>query len=206
MNYLAHLYLADPTPDSLLGNLLADFVKGKEVAALPSAIQSGIRLHRQVDSFTDCHPVVQRSICRISEKWGWFSGILIDVYYDHILALNWERWTAEPLRSFVDRVHGCLRDHIDAIPSVAEPLRRLIASDRLFSYRTQEGIAEALLNLSHRIEERMPGKNVRLHEAMPDLQESQADLADDFQEFFPALIAFVKEMKAKPSGDQLRVR
>ncbi len=200
MNYLAHLYLADPTPNNLLGNLLADFVKGRDVAALPLAIQAGIQLHRKVDSFTDCHPVVQRSICRVSKKWGWFSGILVDVYYDHIFALNWERWSAEPLREFVDRVHRCLRENFEAIPSVAEPLRRLIASDRLFTYSTPEGIAEALLHLSYRIEERMPGKNTRLHEAMPDLEACHAKLADDFEEFFPALIAFVKEMKTKSNN------
>lgn len=200
MNYLAHLYLADPTPDSLLGNLIADFVKGRDVATLSEAIQSGILMHRQVDRFTDCHPVVQRSICRISKKWGWFSGILIDVYYDHILALNWERWSAEPLRSFVDRVHVCLHKNIDLVPAVGEPLLRLIASDRLFSYRSSEGIAEALMYLSRRIEERMPGKNIQLQDAMPDLRDCHGELTGDFQEFFPTMIAFVEELRAKAGG------
>jgi acyl carrier protein phosphodiesterase len=196
MNYLAHLYLADPTPDSLLGNLLADFVKGNEVAQLPPAIQAGVRLHRQLDSFTDRHSLVQRSIGRISESWHWFSGILIDVYYDHILALDWDRYAREPLRQFTDRVHRCLNDNIDrAPPASRELIKRMIESDRLQSYATIEGITEALVRLSRRIRERIPKREVRLELAVPLLQENHAVLCDDFHEFFPQLVEFARNQK-----------
>jgi acyl carrier protein phosphodiesterase len=196
MNYLAHLFLADPTPDSLFGNLLADIVKGKAVASLPSGIQDGVRLHRQVDSFTDRSGVVQRSITRISQRWGWFSGILIDVYYDHILALNWAQYHDQPLRQFVDRVHQCLCDNIDLVPVPSrEPLGRMIQSDRLFTYSTAAGIAEALRRLSNRIRERIPQRAVQLEHAMPDLEANHEALTLDFQEFFPQLIDFVLDWK-----------
>jgi acyl carrier protein phosphodiesterase len=197
MNYLAHLYLAEPTPASLLGNLVADAVKGRDVAALPVEVQRGVRLHRLVDSFTDSHPVVQRSITRISERWGWFSGILIDVYYDHVLAAEWERYSIEPLREFTDRVHRCLWDNIDLLPSEGRELvGKMIASDRLFTYATPEGIADALTRLSRRVLERIPKMAVRLEEALPDLQACHDALATDFHEFFPKLIAFVGETKS----------
>jgi acyl carrier protein phosphodiesterase len=199
MNFLAHLFLADPTPDSLYGNLLADIVKGKAVASLPAGIQNGVRLHRQVDSFTDRSGVVQRSITRISQRWGWFSGILVDVYYDHILALNWAHYHDEPLRQFVDRVHQCLCDNIDLVPMPSrEPLGRMIQSDRLFTYSTTEGIAEALRRLSDRIRERMPQRAVQLDQAMPDLEANHEALTLDFQEFFPQLIDFVRNWKRNP--------
>jgi acyl carrier protein phosphodiesterase len=200
MNYLAHLYLADPTPESLVGNLLADLIKGPEVAALSVGIQAGVRLHRHVDSLTDRHPTVQRSIARISQRWGWFSGILIDVYYDHILATTWERYSDKTLREFVDRIHGTLTDHIGSVPRTCHrDLRRLIESDRLYSYVSPEGIAEALSRLSHRIRERMSERDVRLELAMPDLRACHDDLANDFHEFFPQLVAFARSQKGHDS-------
>lgn len=196
MNYLAHLYLAGPTPESLLGNLIADSVRGSEVAALPPAVQAGVRQHRQVDSFTDRHPRVQRSIGRISKTWGWFSGILIDVYYDHILATDWDRYSAEPLREFVGRIHRSLAGLAEAVTGEARRLvDRLIETDRLYSYTSPEGIADALFRLSGRIRERMPRHAVRLEAAMPDLRVNHAELAADFHEFFPQLVAFVRESK-----------
>jgi len=200
MNYLAHLYLADPTSDSLLGNLLADFVKGNDVARLPPMIQAGVRLHRRVDSFTDRHPVVQRSICRISKSWHWFSGILIDVYYDHILAQSWERYSREPLRQFTYRVHRCLSDNIERVPEPSRGLvQRLIESDRLYSYATIEGITEALARLSDRIRERIPRHEARLELAVPLLQSNHSALCNDFHEFFPQLVEFVQNDRGRLS-------
>jgi acyl carrier protein phosphodiesterase len=204
MNYLAHLYLADSTPESILGNLLADFVKGKDVQLLPAGIQRGIRMHRQVDSFTDRNPIVQRSITRISAKWGWFSGILIDVYYDHIFALNWNDYCGEPLRRFTSRINHCLRDNLPIVPQqFRELVGRMIESDRLFTYSTLEGIADTLLRLSARIRERIPRRNIGLESAMPDLQANHEALGKDFHDFFPQLIAFVGEWKQQPEPEPI---
>lgn len=189
MNYLAHLYLAEPTPPSLIGNLIADFIKGRDLGYLPTGVERGVRQHRKVDSFTDSHPVVARSIGRISRRWGWYSGILIDMYYDHILATTWTDWSNEPLRDFVDRVHRTLVDHPHLIPDPSrEMIGRLIETDRLWCYQTSEGIRDSLLHLSRRIRDRMPHRDVHLDEAMPLLAEHRDVLITDFREFFPDLI------------------
>jgi acyl carrier protein phosphodiesterase len=190
MNFLAHLYMSDDTPAAMVGNLLADFVKGPDVAALPADIQAGIRYHRAVDAFTDRHPLVQRSITRISGRWGWFSGILIDVYYDHILAAEWSRYSPIPLRSFADHAHAAILSLADAVPPEARMYAfRLIESDRLVSYANRDGVEEALVRLSKWIAERIPTRAVALQDAVPDLSAAHAGLADDFHAFFPELIA-----------------
>lgn len=205
MNYLAHLYLAEPTPASLIGNLIADFVKGRNLDHLATSVAQGIRLHRRVDSFTDSHPVVQRAIGRISKNWGWFSGILIDVYFDHILATTWREWSSEPFRDYIDRIHRCLSENFDLAPTEGRVMiAKLIESDRLASYATSNGIREALFHLSHRIRERMPGRDVRLEQAMPDLQASLVALTADFREFFPNLVVHAELVKRaqRDSSDQ----
>jgi acyl carrier protein phosphodiesterase len=196
MNYLAHLYLADGSPHSLLGNLLGDFVKGNDLLLYPDGVQRGIRLHRRVDSFTDRHPVVQRSLTRISHRWGWFAGIIIDVYYDHLLATDWDRHSTVPLRSFSDSVYRVLDDHRDLMPDDArEPLARLVRNDRLFSYAHIDGIAAAFESISQRIRDRMPRHSVQLEDAIPDLRGCHLDLSADFDAFFPELVAFADGCK-----------
>lgn len=191
MNFLAHLYLSDDTPAAMAGNLLADFVKGPDVAALRADIRDGVYHHRRVDAFTDRHPLVQRSITRVSGRWGWFSGILIDVYYDHVLAASWDRYSPVPLRAFADHAHRAVVTLAGDVPAVArEYAFRLIESDRLVSYAVPAGVEEALARLSHRVAERMPARAVKLQEALPDLRAAHAGLCDDFHAFFPELVAF----------------
>jgi acyl carrier protein phosphodiesterase len=196
MNYLAHLYLADGTDESLIGNLMADFVKGNAHLALPAGVRRGIRLHRRVDAFTDTHPVVQRSIARISPRWGWFSGIILDVYFDHLLTLDWGRYSAVPLRDFVDGVYAVLRRHLDLLPEpMREVVARMVSEDRLTSYARLDGIAQALARISDRLRKRSSRPDIRLEEAMPDLAEHHEALRADFRDFFPELIRHVEQLR-----------
>lgn len=191
MNLLAHALLAGDSNESILGNLAADFVRPADVERLAPAVRAGVMMHRHVDAFTDRHRVVQRSIARIGRDWGWFSGILIDVYYDHVLAAEWPEFAPTPLREFVDRVHAAVTAHRDELP---EPARgyfdRMVRSDRLMSYADLSGIERALTGLSLRIAERMPHRAVRLQDALPTLRAAHIGLAADFREFFPQARAF----------------
>lgn len=197
MNYLAHLYLAEPTPPSLLGNLMADSVKGSNLSFLPEAVQAGVRMHRRVDAFTDCHPLVQRSISRISKNWGWYSGILIDVFYDHLLATSWNRYSNESLRDDIDRFHSQLLEGVPLVPSSREMIESLIGNDRLYSYSTTAGIADALTWIAQRLLERMPNREIHLERALPELVACRSVLEVDFHEFFAELVGYLRDRSSK---------
>jgi acyl carrier protein phosphodiesterase len=201
MNFLAHLHLADPDPGLMLGGVVADFARNPEIATLPEEVRRGVQLHRLIDGFTDRHPVVQRSVGRISPRMGWFSGIVIDIYYDYILGRDWERYSAEPLRAFADRAYGLL----EGLYPVAPPdgqwfLRRLIDRDYLYGYSTTEGITLALDRVSRRIAERIPQKAIPLTDALPDLRAADAELAADFHTFYPELTAFAERSRREIAG------
>lgn len=199
MNFLAHLQLSDGTPASMLGGIAADFVKPAAVALLPPDIRAGVRLHRLIDGFTDRHPLVQRSIGRVSARLGWFAGIVIDVYYDHILARNWDRHSAEPLAAFAGRAYAALESLLALAPDEAAGfIRRFIDDDRLMRYATRDGIADTLSRISDRIARRIPKHAIRLEAAMPDLIANDGPLAADFHAFYPDLIAFADRCKADP--------
>ena len=197
MNFLAHLHLSDRSPGSMLGGILADIVRGPDVASLPADVQAGVRLHRLIDAFTDRHPVVMRSIGRVSDRLGWFAGIVIDIYYDHILARDWHRYEPEPLRAFADRAYRVFEE---ALPLLSEEnagrLHGYVVNDILVRYATADGIAEALARVSDRIARRMPTRAIRLEAAMPDLVAADAALAADFHAFYPELIAHADGVKA----------
>ncbi len=196
LNFLAHLHLADPEPGLLLGGIAADFTRPAELAALPPKVQEGVRLHRLIDSFTDSHPVVRGSVARIAEKYHWFSGIIIDIYYDHILAREWIRYSLETLDNFAIRMYGTLEPLLAEAPSEAAGfIRWMIDDNRLVRYSTREGIEDTLARLSRRITTRMPRNAVRLDLAMPLLVANDSFLAADFHAFYPELREFAKRAR-----------
>lgn len=191
MNYLAHLYLADEDPGSLIGSLLGDFVKGPIDQSLPRDLRQGILIHRKVDVYTDAHPVFHRSRQRVRPQLRRYAGILVDIYYDHFLAQDWSRYSSRSLRDFSRFVYRTLDAHYQELPV---PMQRMvtgmIASDLLMSYRELEGIGRALQRIEGRLK-----RESRLGEGVQDLKLNHTALKTDFEDFFPQLIAYVAQLK-----------
>lgn len=180
----------------MLGALAADFIRQPVVPLLPAGVQRGVFQHRHVDGYTDRHPIVHRSISRISKNWGWFSGIIIDVYYDHLLGLAWNEYTHEPLGPFVERVAEFVRATIVHLPVEHRPdVMRFANPERLASYAVPDlsGIELAFGRISDVIAHRMPSRAVRLELAVPELRASHPELVSDFAEFFPDLRRFAAD-------------
>lgn len=185
MNYLAHLYLADDHPHSLLGNLAGDFLRGAAVVA--PELREGIARHRAVDAFTDAHPAVARSRARLSPRWGLYARVLVDVFYDHVLASQWKQHHPEPLEHFAIRVYRTLGAHAHLLPPrLAEAAPRMIRHNWLLAYATVEGVGEILRRMSGRSR-----RGMDLAPAAADLSRELAALQADFAEFFPQLRAHV---------------
>ncbi len=192
MNYLAHAYLAEPEPESILGNLMADFVKGRAEMEFSPGIRAGFRLHRKVDAFTDRHPVFQRSQARLRDRWGRFSGILVDMFYDHFLAAEWKRYSDQTLREFADHVYASLDTLKNRLPErMRTAAERMVHYDWLVSYGDPDKLAVSLERLSRRSRK----SDLRLERAMADLRCEYKRLRGDFHDFFPELIAFAIEVR-----------
>ena len=93
MNFLSHLYLAGNSEGLIIGNFIADSVKGSAYNNFSKEIQQGLILHRKIDSFTDSHPVVEQSKQRLRAKYKKYSSVIVDIYYDHYLAINWKKYS-----------------------------------------------------------------------------------------------------------------
>jgi len=187
MNWLAHLYLSEPTPASRIGNLLPDFASAPELAALPSLFQQGIAQHRRIDAFTDSHPVVRRSLQRIEPPFRRFGGILCDIFYDHFLARDWESYSPEPLPDFARSVYVSFDTFSGVLPpEVCSRLAQMRTDDWLCSYRELAGISRALERTGARFRRPVP-----LGEALAVLEQHYDAFHADFREFFPELQSHV---------------
>ncbi len=195
MNYLAHLYLAENSPESRIGNFLGDFVKGHlsqyESLYSPGIIQ-GIQEHRNIDTFTDRHPIFIQSKRRLGKKYRLLSGIVIDLLYDHFLTQHWQQFNpAEDLESFIWSSYHMLTQHQDILPTrLQKLLPKIIAENWLSSYQTLEGIELTLIRLSSRLK-----KENNLPDAIDDIQNNYLKLETDFLTFFPQLIIYVNQIR-----------
>ena len=116
MNYLAHIYLSNEIDEIKLGNFFSDFIKGNNYKHYSQGIQSGIYLHRQIDSFTDANEFVRISKRRLHERYGHYDGIIIDILYDYFLAKNWCDYSKIPLKEYEENFLNLLQDNFEILP------------------------------------------------------------------------------------------
>jgi acyl carrier protein phosphodiesterase len=152
MNFLGHLYLSGDDPEVIVGNFMADAVKGRDLGRFTPGLEQGIRLHRAIDVFTDEHPLTRSGRERLREHAGKYAGVALDVFYDHILAISWAELHPEPLPLFVERMYTVLQQHAAWMPERTRGmLPYMVQGDWLGSYARVEGIGRALAGLSRRV-------------------------------------------------------
>ena len=152
MNFLGHLFLSGTEPLVIVGNFMADAVKGRDYTHLHPALQRGIALHRAIDSFTDAHPANRTGRERVRTHAGRYSGVVMDLFYDHLLASRWSDRSTEPLPEFAQRMYALLLEHDELLPErTARMVPFMVQRDWLTSYATIDGIGRALAGLASRV-------------------------------------------------------
>lgn len=190
MNFLAHIYLSGDDSDIRVGNFIGDFVKGAQMESFPTSIKNGILLHRQIDSFTDAHPVVRKSKERLHAKYRHYAGVIVDVFYDHFLAKNWDQYSSENLLEYTDSFYKEIAGYKEIIPDKANHMLIYMKRDNwLFNYRLVEGIDRSLTGMSRRTTFVSHMEN-----ASQDLENHMEEFSDEFSEFFPDLQAHCREV------------
>jgi acyl carrier protein phosphodiesterase len=188
LNWLAHVFLSEPSLDFRLGNLLADVVRGPQLEKMSPEFLRGVQRHRAIDSFTDAHVVVRRSRARVDASRRRFSGVLVDIFYDHLLATSWNRYSHVPLEHFTTQFYADAKTTRLPLPDNAQTMLGRIVRHRLLdSYMEVEGVHQSLRRLSMRLAARWK-KPFALEAGVEDLIAHQAAFAADFDEFFPQLI------------------
>ena len=189
MNWLAHVFLSEPTLEFRLGNLLADLVRGDDRAGMSPEFLRGAARHKAIDAFTDSHPIVRRSRARIDARYRRFSGVLVDIFYDYCLARHWATYATEPLATFTTRLYAEIEASPLRFPEDAQAtLDRIVRHDLLGQYARIEGVESSLRRVSMYLSKRW-GRDFQLELSARQLVAHEAAFDADFAEFFPQLIA-----------------
>ena len=189
MNFLAHIYLSGDDKLITIGNFMADGIRGKDYKKYPKDIQIGILLHREIDTFTDAHPIVRKSTKRLHKNYSHYSGVIVDILYDHFLAKNWVRYSDVPLAEYVNSFYNTLENNFDVLQlRVQRMMPYMITDNWLLSYASIEGISKVLDGMNRRTNNRS-----KMNLAVNELEEFYTEFEHEFTMFFEELIKFSKE-------------
>lgn len=193
VNFLAHLYLSGNRPKIMVGNFIGDFVKGRNPQErYEPEIAIGIELHRAIDHFTDTHEVVKLSKNRLRPKYRHYSGVIVDMFYDHFLAKNWTLYSSETLSVFAQRAYQLIEEHDTILPEKVKYLMPyMIKGNWLLNYSQLEGLGKALSGMARR-----STYDSKMDESIIELQEGYTDFENEFTSFFPQLEQHCKNLIA----------
>ncbi|WP_328189143.1 acyl carrier protein phosphodiesterase [Marinobacter sp. OP 3.4] len=186
MNHFCHLFLARPTVESRVGNLLGDFARGLDSRDLPEQVREGLEHHRAVDAFTDSHPEVLASKACFSAGRRRFAGIALDILFDHYLLRHWDRFGHTDKDNFISELYADLEaGHHLMPPSMEQVTRRMVAYDWFKAYEDLETVGQAMDRVASRIRFRHGFAGV-----IDEIRPMDDELEARFLAFFPDLLAF----------------
>jgi acyl carrier protein phosphodiesterase len=190
MNYLAHALLSGNDHDLLVGNFIADHVRNSEMAQLPAGVIEGIMMHRRIDAFTDAHPAFRAAKRYFYKDFEKYSGILVDIYFDHLLAVRFPEYSKVPLNDFARSVYVIYDAHRALLPAGSARFLDYVRNNNIYhAYADRDGIQRVLMHLSSRIRH-----DVRLDRSFPAFEAHEEGLQTLFSSCFSdAIELFAKK-------------
>ena len=192
MNFLAHAWLAGESPALVVGGVFGDWVKGPLPGTLPADLARGVALHRAIDAFAETHPAFRASRARMSVARRRYAGVLVDIFWDHLLARDWALHGEGALAPYCAGVYRQLSARRADLPASAHLALELMArEDWLQSYAGLEGIADVLARMSRRARQPNP-----LAGGEADFVAAAEGFERDFRAWLPDAQRFVADWLA----------
>jgi acyl carrier protein phosphodiesterase len=191
MNFLGHIFLSGKEDEIILGNFIADHIKGRIQLEYPQRVIKGIQLHRAIDYFTDHHPMVIRGVRRLNVDYGHYGTVIIDMYYDHFLSSLWSDYHPEPIIPYTQSIYAQLLPFLETMPARTQSmLPYMIRDNWLAGYARADGLNRALNGMAKR------AKFVSgMENATAFLINNYEAFKEEFRAFMPDMIEYADEWK-----------
>ncbi|QDH81408.1 DUF479 domain-containing protein [Echinicola soli] len=186
MNFLAHAYLSFDHPKVLLGNFIGDFVRGNLEEQFEPGIALGVHLHREIDHFTDTHPVVKEAQEMLKPIYKRYSLVITDVFFDYFLSKYWNEYDDRSIQEFSQQVYAIIDKNKEKLPkSFLQLFHHMKTGNWLVVYGTIDGMKATLTAIS-----KLTTFDSKMGSAHLFLQQHETALKGYFDRFFPDLITF----------------
>ena len=186
MNFLAHIYLSGDNDLIKIGNFMADGIRSNDYLQFSTEIQKGVLLHRQIDTFTDAHPIYRKSKHRLHEKYGHYSGVIMDIVYDHFLAKNWSNYSDEKLSDYAANFYKIMDNNYKTLTEKSKGMLPYMKENNwLLSYATLSGLEMILFQMDYRTKHR-----ANMQEAVVEVEQFYSEFEEEFTAFFEELRSF----------------
>ena len=180
MNYLAHLLLSGNDDDVIFGNFIGDAIKGRQYQQYSSGVKAGILLHREIDSFTDSHPIYLKSKRRFYANYPKISGVIADILYDHLLSVEWNKHSELDQNTFINKSYILLESRMGQMPQRMIPVYEHMRTHDWFNrYKTKEGTALSLMQIGKRM-----GFGENVGTSIKEFEKDEALFIQEFNLFF----------------------
>ncbi len=187
MNYLAHLYLSGDNEHLMLGNFIADHIKGNKISRFSIDVKKGIELHRKIDFYTDHNPHFMQTRERLHTNYHKYAGVIADILYDHFLASNWKSYSSQNLSDYVSYSYGILMRNYSILPSTTKKLLPFfIMQNWLVNYKSFDGLQRVFELMARRAKFKSNMKNV-----VDEFKVDYELYKEEFLLFFPEMQEFV---------------
>ena len=194
MNYIAHIHIAQLTQTSMVGNFLGDFVKGSQLESWPRDIEQGVRLHRKVDVFTDQHRDVKQLKLLFPRALHRVAGIALDIYFDHLLLLHWNRFSGQQSQAMFAQFYQQLATMEGDFGSNFTRVKAGLLSHRwLQDYLQEETCLRAMLS----VEQRFKGKIIFAEQGYAIVCHNKAMIEKTFLRFYGELLQHARLISTK---------
>jgi len=197
MNYLAHLFLSGDNESLMLGNFIADHIKGNKTEKFSIEVKKGIELHRNIDYFTDHHPDFIKTRERLHKRHHKYAGVIADMFYDHFLAVHWRKYSNIELSNYVSFCYGVLLRNYTILPSKTKRiLPFIIMQNWLVNYKSFDGMNRSFEMMARRVNYKSNIEN-----AVTDLKKDYKKYNREFLDFFPDIQEYVKIKSQEVTGN-----
>ena len=168
---------------------MADGIHGNRYLDYPGELRKGIMLHRYIDTFTDAHPIYRKSKHRLHEKYGHYSGVIMDIVYDHFLAKNWSKYSNESLEVYADSFYKLLKDNYNILTERTHKIiPYMINGNWLLSYASLEGLEMILFQMNYRTKHQ-----TNMQEAVEEVKQFYIEFEKEFTLFFEELKKYCED-------------